>query len=277
MAISKRDSRSRSSAVSLALGAWLSIVIAMALPNCYSASSDEAPDSAGTAGTTASGGDDASGGDGAGGGDSASGGGASGGSSGSGGSSTPRGGAAGSGGTGGPLPTLVDCETLDAPAELDPATRSTVHGANDELADECDGSGNLLEAQCEVILECIDPPNPQCTAMLTGNVVAVEVDCGGECQAGTCAVRCVDFGDRLTVLEVDANGDILIEHIDHARQYQCELTFDDPNDAIDCALIRQPDETLEIETLGVTDNLCTAGHFNFGVGPCSYVCQRIPL
>ncbi len=173
--------------------------------------------------------------------------------------------------------TFVDCATLDAPAALDPATRSTVRGNNDELTDQCDSNGNLLEARCEVVLQCDDPPNPQCTSMLTGNVVAAEVDCAGECQGGTCAVRCVDFGDQLTVLEVDANGDIVVEHVAHARQYQCALIFDNPNDAIDCALIREPDESLEIETLGITDDLCTAGRFNFGVGPCSYVCERIPL
>lgn len=198
-------------------------------------------------------------------------GGSAGGTGGAGGSAAGRGGSSGAAGA------AVDCESLANATPLDPAARRTVHGTNGEFADQCDATGNLLEYWCETVPDqCTPPPNPFCTMKRSGKVVSTTIDCGGECADGICAVRCVDWGDQMTVEDVAADGDILVDHLSHARRYQCALTFDNPNDTIDCATIRRAGETLTIESLGITDSNCTAGRFNFGVGPCSYSCVRVP-
>jgi hypothetical protein len=182
----------------------------------------------------------------------------------------------GSGGNAGEPVDPVDCEHLDGtPSGV--ATRGVVRGRNGEFVDECDAEGNLVEYACETVLECGPGPNPACTDVVTGNVAGSVVDCGGECMNGACVVRCVDFGDRMTVLSVQSNGDIVVEHVAHGRRYECTLIFDNPSDDVDCTAEREPGEDLLIEALGVTDPACTAGRYNFGLGPCSYTCERVPL
>ena len=172
---------------------------------------------------------------------------------------------------------IVDCESPAAVTPLDPATRRTVHGTNGDFADQCDASGSLVEYWCETVPDqCTPPPNPFCTMKQSGKVVSTTIDCGGECAGGICAVRCVDWADQMTVVTVEADGDILVDYLSHGRRYQCSLTFDNPNDTVDCAAVHRVGETLTIESLGITDTNCTAGRFNFGVGPCSYSCVRAP-
>ena len=247
--------------------------------------------SGGSAGGVAAGGDDSSGGRAGGvaaGGDGTSGGrggdDAIGGSAGeelTGGTAGDAGGTAGAtvtGGSGGEASAdeegeVFDCESSPG-VNVDPEAVGTVTGTNGTLTDTCDENGNLLEYECETTLMCDGVPNPACWNEYPGSVVPREIDCGGECVAGTCARDCPDIGDSVTFQAFETDGAATIEK--DGRLYQCELLFDRADDGIDCATEYSLDETVEIVSIGITDSLCTTGRFNFGLGPCSWGCQRVP-
>ena len=191
------------------------------------------------------------------------------GSSGGGAGGASGGGAGGVGGT-----TSTDCESAAEAKPADPGTPGTVSGVNGAFTDECTPDGNLVEYLCETMQECDQPPNPACTTVLTGEVVSREFDCNGGCVGGACEDRCPEFGDQLTYLSVDAQGNVELRNETDGRKYSCELAFD-----MGGCTGKMAGETTIISALGLRGEPCTGGEFgNIGTGEpqqCSYVCTLI--
>jgi hypothetical protein len=172
-----------------------------------------------------------------------------------------------------------DADNPSFATQPDPEHQHTVTGENGSFTDECDRNGNLLEYVCEVISECVDPPNPICNYYQSGDAVALMFDCAGTCMDGTCVARCPDFGDILEYVAIDGDA-VTLSNQNDGRSYDCVLSFDNASDSYDCSTEPTVGATTVVGSLGLGGPWCTGTQaFNVGTGDpqqCTYMCTMIP-
>lgn len=147
--------------------------------------------------------------------------------------------------------------------------------------DSCDARGNLVSYQCEEVhVRC---PNggrrggrhnrhmeAPCLER-TGRVKADTVDCDGQCRAGACNKRCPQFGDKLTYLRIDADGNSVFVNASDPRRIACSMVFDQKKDNFDCKTGPKVGDVITVEGLGMSTTMCTGGTWgNLGTRRCSY-------
>ena len=141
----------------------------------------------------------------------------------------------------------------------------TLDSDGDAVTDHCDGNGDLVSYQCE-IQEVGCPggsdrgrrPIESCYVQ-TGRVEATTIDCDGHCEAGACAVRCPQAGDRLTYLALDAGGNPIFDSAADPRDFACRLAFDQKSDTFDCVSDPRVGDSFVVAGLGMSSSWCTGG------------------
>ncbi len=163
-----------------------------------------------------------------------------------------------------------------------PDERHRVTGVADSQLDTCTESGDLLEYSCavEIVAEGQVPGEP--VPVANGDLQSEVVDCDGRCEAGRCDAICPGDGDPLDVLSHEGDR-VVFRTARDSRLYDCELIFDQSEDAVDCAVDVAAGDRSFISSLGLKND-CTGGNWgNIGVcfdGDCSaegqnctYTCQ----
>jgi hypothetical protein len=186
----------------------------------------------------------------------------------------------------GSTPIQVTCEADATSSERhdDPNVMQSVTGTNGTFSDTCDAQGDLVQYVCEVETVCGPGPNPACETKLTGKVVEENVDCNGGCAGGACDGRCPAYGQQLTYLSVDADGNVTLENSVDQRKYDCVLLVE--GTSYDCKRAPFVGEKGRVASLGLHGTYCTGDDFgNIGVAiegvqlpsgqiqHCSYGCS----